>query len=233
MQVSPQVEVNLNMKRRSDFGSVVLTTRDVNIFLWMGEQYAIRFDHLQILAGGLSYKAAYRLSTRWVKAGYVTRQKIFVGQPIWLWLTAKGLKAVRLESAYRIPAISRLAHIHAVNCVRLHIENRVGETARWVGEREANALRKLADKTHLVDGELECADGHVVGIEVELTQKRKIRLNNIIHELKRDYDTVWYFAASECYSAVQTAIRRLPNHEETFILHPLSSIIENSGGFIQ
>lgn len=221
------------MKRRSDFGTVVLTNRDINIFLWMGEQYAIRFDHLQILAGGLSYKAAYRLSTRWVKAGYVIRQKIFVGQPMWLWLTAKGLKAVGLDVPYHTPAISRLAHIHTVNSVRLYIENRVGETARWVGEREANALRKLAKKKHLVDGELEYGDGHVVGIEVELTQKRKIRLNNIVRELKRDYDTVWYFAAPECYNAVQSAIERIPNHEETFILHPLSSIIDNSGGSLQ
>ena len=217
------------MKRRSDFGTVVLTNRDINIFLWMGEQYAIRFDHLQILAGGLSYKAAYRLSTRWVKAGYVIRQKIFVSQPMWLWLTAKGLKAVGLDVPYHTPAISRLTHIHTVNSVRLHIENRVGEAARWIGEREANALRKLAKKKHLVDGELEYGDGHVVGIEVELTQKRKIRLNNIIRELKRDYDTVWYFVAPECYGAVQRAIEQIPNHEETFILHPLSSIIESSG----
>ena len=219
----------LNMKRRSDFGTVVLTNRDFNIFLWMGEQYAIRFDHLQKLAGNLSYKAAYRLSTRWVKAGYVQRQKIFVRQPMWLWLTQSGLKAVGLEVAYHVPAISRLAHIHAVNCVRLYIESRVGETARWVGEREANALRKMAGKKHLVDGELEYADGHVVGVEVELTQKRKIRLNNIVRELRRDYDTVWYFASPECYNAVQTAIKLIPNHEETFILHPLSPIIENSG----
>ncbi len=147
---------------------------------------------------------------------------------MWLWLTAKGLKAVGLDVPFHTPAISRLAHIHTVNSVRLHIEGRVGESARWIGEREANALRKLAKKKHLVDGELEYSDGHVVGIEVELTQKRKIRLNNIVRELKRDYDTIWYFASEDCYGAVKKAIEKVSNHEEIFILYRLSSIIKDS-----
>ncbi len=231
----------MKIKRRSDFGSVILTRRDFRILLWIGEQYALRFDHLQNLAAlpaegskvtaqtSLSYKAAYRISTRWVKAGLVERKKIFVDQPMWLWLTKQGLEAVGLDLSYRVPALSRLNHIQAVNQVRLHVEAKVAGEARWVCEREANALRKEEGKKHLVDGEVEYLDGSVVGIEVELTQKRKKRLYSILHELKKDYDTVWYFASDESLNAIKNGIARVPSHKETFLVYSLSSIMDVNG----
>lgn len=209
----------------------------MHILSWVGEQYAIRFDHLQKLAGnlshhpqavtanGLNYNATYRIVTRWVKAGLVERTKIFAKDPLWVWLTTAGLNAVGLDNTYRHPAISRLAHIHAVNAVRLRVEERVGDKARWICEREANAFRKVQRKKHKVDGELEYRDGVTVAIEVELTQKRRTRLNAVLRELKHDYDTVWYFATNDCYQAIKNAIGKVPDHEETFILRPLSSIM--------
>jgi len=212
----------------------------MDILRWIGEQYAVRFDHLQLLAGrltqntqvtsneGLKYKATYRFSTRWVKAGLAERKKIFVGQPPWLWLTKEGLQAVGLDLDHRPPAISRLAHIHAVNSLRLYVEAKLGDRARWICEREANAFRKVNNKRHLVDGEIEYEDGLVVGVEVELTQKRSVRLHSILRELKKDYNTVWYFASQDSYNAVKHGIEQIPGYDETFILHSLSSIIEGS-----
>lgn len=238
MQDGMLMAEKVQSKRRSDYGQVVLNKRDIDIMMWVGEQFAIRFDHLQLLAGqlsnvpsavsetGLSYKATYRITTRWVKAGLVVRKRIFMEEPLWLWLTPKGIRTVGLDVDSRPPAISRLAHIHAVNAVRIHVERRVKDQARWIGEREANALRRNDDKKrHLVDGEVEYRDGVVAGVEVELTQKRAARLNNILRELKREYDSVWYFAAPECYNAVKNAIERVTGHEETFILHRLSPIM--------
>ncbi len=236
-----QVNERVTTKRRSHHGQIVLTPRDLQILQWIGEQFAIRFDHLQLLTGkysevpsavsetGLSYKATYRITSRWVKAGLVERKRIFMNEPAWIWLTAKGLQMVGLDLDSRPPALTRLAHIHAVNAVRLYVETRVGDEARWISEREANALRKRdKKKRHLVDGELEYQDGVVVGIEVELTQKRYARLNSILRELKRDYGSVWYFSAPECYNAVKNAVERIPEHQETFILYRLSSIMKDS-----
>jgi hypothetical protein len=224
-------------KRRSDYGSVVLTSRDLALLKWIGEQYAIRFDHLQVLATRysvdrpkkvLGYHAVYGLSSRWVKLGLVERKRIFTDYPMWLWLTKKGLETAGLEHPYKVPAISRFAHVHAVNGVRLHVEAKVGDSARWICEREANALRKEAGQTHLIDGLVEYPDeNEVVGVEVELTQKRQTRLNSILKELRANYKNVWYFASDEAYNAVESAIKRLPDHdeEETFILYRLSSIM--------
>ena len=224
-------------KRRSDYGSVILTARDLALLRWIGEQYAIRFDHLQVLATRysadlpnevLGYHGVYGLSSRWVKLGLVERKKIFVGHPMWLWLTKKGLETAGLEHPYKVPAISRFAHVHAVNGVRLHVEAKVGDSARWICEREANALRKEAGQTHLIDGLVEYPDeDEIVGVEVELTQKRQTRLDSILKELRANYKSVWYFASDEAYSAVESAIKRVPNHdeEETFILYRLSSIM--------
>ena len=182
VKLAEQVEI----KRRSDYGQVVLNRRDFDILLWMGEQFAIRFDHVQKLAGklsenqsavseeGLSYKATHRITSRWVRAGLVERKRIFMEEPLWLWLTPKGVDAIGLDLDKRPPALSRLAHIHAVNAVRLRVEERIGDKARWIGEREANVLRKRDNKNkHLVDGELEYVDGHIVAIEVELTQNKQ------------------------------------------------------------
>jgi hypothetical protein len=110
----------------------------------------------------------------------------------------------------------------------LHVEAKVGDSARWICEREANALRKEAGQTHLIDGLVEYPDeNEVVGVEVELTQKRQTRLNSILKELRANYKNVWYFASDEAYNAVESAIKRLPDHdeEETFILYRLSSIM--------
>ncbi len=224
-------------KKRSDSGRVILTPRDLALLKWMGEQYAIRFDHLQVLATKysegrrekvLGYQAVYGVSSRWVKLGLVERKKIFVGHPMWLWLTKKGLETAGLEHPYKVPAISRFAHIHAVNSVRLHVEAKRGDSIRWICEREANALRKEEGQIHLIDGLVEdLSDGEIVGVEVELTQKRQTRLDSILRELRANYKSVWYFASDEAYSAVESAIKRVPNHdeEETFILYRLSSIM--------
>lgn len=224
-------------KRRSDYGSVILSTRDFALLQWIGEQYAIRFDHLQVLATRhsadlpsemLGYHGVYGLSSRWVKAGLVERRKIFVGHPMWLWLTKKGLETTGLEHPYKVPAISRFAHVHAVNSVRLYVEERLGDNARWICEREVNVKRKEEGQTHLVDGLVEYLDDNeVVAVEVELTQKRQQRLDSILRELRSNYKSVWYFASNEAYSAVESAIKRLPDHdeEETFILYHLSNIM--------
>jgi len=224
-------------KRRSDYGSVRLTTRDLAILKWIGEQYAIRFDHLQFLATRyaidltsdlLGYHGAYGLSSRWVKLGLVEREKIFADDPMWLWLTKKGIETAGLDHPYKVPAISRFAHVHAVNAVRLHVEAKAGDSAKWICEREANALRKEEGQKHLIDGLVEYPDeNELVGVEVELTQKRQERLNSILKELRANYKSVWYFASDEAYGAVASAIRRLPNHDEdeTFILYRLSSIM--------
>lgn len=231
----PEVQQTIS-NRRSDYGSVQATERDIYIMSWLGEMYAARLDHLQILGalksedeavqqqGKLGKSAVKNLYRRWTKAGWIEKQKLLVGKPQWLWLSRHGLKHVGLDYGYRSPSLARLQHIHHVNAVRLYIEKKLGSQAQWISERDINQARKTAQKKHLVDGEV-IYKGVRIAVEVELNRKSQKRLASILHELKRDYRAVWYFADDKCRNTVQTALERIQHYEDTFVLYHLSNVL--------
>ena len=84
-----------------------------------------------------------------------------------------------------------LAHVGAVNDVRLHIAGRSPES-QWVCERQL-ARERVAGE-HLCDA-LVLTREHTVAIEVELTVKSKRRVETILDELSERYQAVLYFCA--------------------------------------
>ncbi len=222
-------------KRRSDYGSVQATDRDLYLLQWLGQMYAARLDHVQVLgalksedaavqaAGQLGYSAVKNIYRRWLRAGWIEKQKLLVGKPQWLWLSRQGLQQVDLGYAYRPPSLARLRHIHQVNAVRLYIEQMLGDKAQWVSERDINQRRKNGGKKHLVDGEV-LFQGMRIAIEVELNRKSQKRLASILLELKRDYEAVWYFADEACWPTVQRAMSQIGRYQDTFVLYNLAKI---------
>ncbi|MCB8944355.1 MAG: hypothetical protein H6658_11450 [Ardenticatenaceae bacterium] len=235
MPDSVQQKQKRPVKRRSDYGSVQATERDLYVLHWIGQMYAARLDHVQVLgalkaedktiqlSGQLGYSAMKNIYRRWLKAGWVEKQKLLVSEPQWLWLSRRGLQAVGLDYAYRSPSLARLRHIHEVNRVRLYIEGVLGDKAEWVSERDINQARKEAGKKHLVDGELLFA-GKRIAIEVELNRKSQKRMASILQELRRDYEAVWYFADTACWQTVQTAMSQQSHYQETFVLYNLADV---------
>ena len=223
----------VNRKRRSDHGTVQMTPRDLVILRWIGDQYAIRLDHLASLAGReseadlkiegeLARPSVQRLYNRWLKAGWIEKRKLFAADPQWVWLTKAGLKDVGLEYAYRVPSIARLAHIYAVNAVRLAIEAKLKGQAHWCSDRQVNLERKERGSRHVVDAEVVYPDKQIkVAIEVELTQKTKKSLEAVLAELQREYTAVWYFIAEECYAPVAQVIEAQPSSKKTFAIYHL------------
>ena len=60
-------------KQRSDKGTTKLSPRDIRCLRWIGEQYAIRFDQLQVLVGeepGAETKEAGKVAYSTVLRGY-------------------------------------------------------------------------------------------------------------------------------------------------------------------
>ncbi|MCA9923706.1 MAG: hypothetical protein KC421_15110 [Anaerolineales bacterium] len=228
---------NSSKTRRSDFGTIQATERDLYILSWLGEMYAASLDHLRILAaiksnnaemqsnGRVGYSAVKNLYRRWSKAGWIEKQKLLAGRPQWVWLSRRGLQQSGLSYPYREPSLARLQHIHVVNAVRLFVEQKLENKARWVSERDINQVRKNDRKKHLVDGEV-LYQGVKIAVEVELNRKSQKRLASILHELKRDYQAVWYFADDSCYNTVKTAVRRIPEHQNTFVLYRLSDVLK-------
>ena len=220
-------------KRRSDFGSVQMTERDLVVLRWIGEQYAVRVDHLAVLAGResdselqtaeqLARPTVQQLYNRYLKAGWVEKRKLLAADPQWIWLTKAGLKQVGLDYPYRVPSIARLQHIYAVNAVRLAIEAKIGDKTVWVSDRKINQERKERGRQHIVDGEVHYTTKAIrVAIEVEITQKTKKSLQAILAELEGEYQVVWYFLSDQCYNAVSQVIQEQPNHQRTFVVYRL------------
>lgn len=218
------------MPRRSDYGQVRATERDLYLLKWIGEQYAVRVDQLRELAqvykgSELSAPTIKWLVSRWKEAGWVEKQVLLAGHPQWVWLTREGYRDAGLEYPYARPSVSRLRHIYHTNAVRLWIERRSRGKAQWTSDRSVNPERKAEGKRHFIDGEVFYEDRNIA-LEVELTQKSRTRLDSILSELKKDYEAVWYFASPECYTAVKAAIESVPGHEETFVLYRLEAVFE-------
>lgn len=225
-------------KRRSDFGLIHTTKRDLAALLWIGEQYAISADLLRILGGRLSPSADEQIDkltsstvrtmySRWYNAGWIEKQKIMADGPVWVWLSRQGKQEIDSPFPYRKPKISQLKHIYAVNMVRLWAEGRAmkaGQDLQWVSDRQVNAERKKRGKHHIVDGEV-IYQGATIAIEVELTQKTKKSLESIVFELSQDYRMVWYFVSKEAEKGVEQAISELPqSRQKYFQIHKLSEV---------
>lgn len=172
-------------------GHETLRRRDLEIVGWLAEQYAARTDQLELLLD-CGPRTVQRVLARLRDAGLVTSRRLLVGEPAWVIPTGAGLRATGHGFAVWQPRVGLLAHIAAVNDVRLHVQARSPDS-EWVPERllvrEREAGAHLPDAVVLVDGQR-------VAIEVELTIKAQRRVTAILDELAGRFDTVLYFCAA-------------------------------------
>jgi DNA-binding CsgD family transcriptional regulator len=181
--------------QRADAGLVRLSERDLALLRFVGEQYAITLPQLARLLGRSLHTARW-LRGRWQRAGLAEGRALLVGQPVFVWLTRRGLRATGIDLKPWSPsALGHLPHIAAVNEARLQVAYRRPE-ARWVSERvlaRELALAGAPRMRHRPDAEVVLGD-QTAAVEVELTPKENGRTERIVAELLRRYDAVWYFA---------------------------------------
>lgn len=198
LEVEPLVGTELERRRarRSDTGDVRLTTRDIATLTWVGEQYAAFLPQLGRLLA-CSRGAAYHTRSRWIRAGWATGRAIRADQPPLVWLTAEGLRMCELEFPTWRPSAAMLAHVQAVNEVRLWVAE-VRPDWGWTCERE---LARRQERTaagvrigHRPDALVETDAGQTIPIEVERTQKKAARMEAIMREAVKAHGQVWYFA---------------------------------------
>jgi hypothetical protein len=171
-------------------GRETLRRRDVEILGWLGEQYGARSDQLETLMD-CGPRTVQRVIARLRDTGLVTTRRLLVGEPAWVIPTSTGLRAAGQHYAAWQPRIGLLAHVAAVNDVRLHVQARSPES-EWVPERLLARERRAGE--HLPDG-LVITEARRVAIEVEMTVKSHRRVTAILDELTGRYDTVLYFCA--------------------------------------
>lgn len=181
-------------RRRCDFGSVRISERDAQLLLLIGEQYAVTVDQLARLIGR-TYRTARWLRDRWRRAGWVVSRQLIAGGPSFIWLSREGTRVGR--SPYRTwdanPGVA--AHVEAVSEVRLLLDRQLG-LGEWQSERMLAKSYGPRSQTrmHLPDAVL-VTERERVAIEVELSLKSRVRLEQVISELGERYQRVWYFAA--------------------------------------
>lgn len=193
--------------RRSDAGTVRCSARDLQLLRVVGEQYAVTLPQLGRMMGCSSHAARW-LRSRWARAGWARGRALLVGEPVFVWLTRRGQRLASIDYAVWRPNAGMLAHIAAVTDVRLHVLDR-HPGAVWVCERELHrelAAQPGTRQRHRPDG-LVVIDGREVAVEVELTLKRRARIEQIMAELVARYGSVTYFAAP----APRRTLQRLAN----------------------
>ena len=227
-------------KPRRDKGTRLLTSRDVWVLRWIGEQYCARFDQVQQLLsrqplhrdqakapgpGGLTASAVGQVLARWQQdPAYVQYERVYVERPGWIWLTPYGERALDLPYARHTLRESRLTHRYYINLVRLDYEAR-HPGAVWTSERAI--LAQLPQRNsgeavpHVPDGIITCEDGRgAIAIEVELSPKKDAELDTVLAGLiggdRPRYRSVWYFVSDQdpvhiqAWRAVAAARERLP-----------------------
>ena len=104
---------------------MLVTERDLTVLRWISEQFAVRADVIRWLLGGdrpLSEGRTRQVIDRWRRAGLVNQRRFFLGAEPVVWPTREGLRLVLDGYRARTPALSMLAHIHAVSLVRFGLE---------------------------------------------------------------------------------------------------------------
>lgn len=222
-------------KRRSDYGEIRLSERDVYLLTWIGDQSAVTVDLLHRLVNWYNLQqdddpvtshTIKWLVNRWQKAGWIEKRKILADYPAFIWLTATGLEQAGLDYPYYKPSFGLANHIYQHNRVRLYVMERAQPGLFWRSERRIKAERDPDDNRHLVDSEIIYLDGEfqgwTVGIEIELSLKTKDRLTSILQQLKQDYETVWYFIADDIFDLVGKAIKKIPDHDQSFLTYRIT-----------
>jgi hypothetical protein len=191
--------------RRSDAGTVRCSARDLELLRVVGEQYALTLPQLARMMGCSSHASRW-LRARWERAGWARGRALLVGEPVFVWLTRRGQSLAGIDYAVWRPNAGMLAHIAAVTDVRLHVLDR-HPGAVWVCERELHrelGPTRAGGQLHRPDGVV-VIDGQEVAVEVELTLKRRARIEQIMAELAARYRSVTYFATP----ALRTTLEQL------------------------
>lgn len=229
-------------RTRSDKGRITLTPRDAAILLWVGEQYAVRLDHLGQLLGRHAQRTTHqaglvqlttvrRVVQRWLTCGMVRSKYLLAGEPPWVYLTGKGLHELGLPFRELAPIVALAAHYYWTNQVRLWVEQHYPGD-RWVSERwllkhqgEGDVLRPT-----VADGEVHRGDPGgdvtIIAVEVELTVKEFGRLQSILTARAEHYDGVWYFTTAATQKTLQRALDRFdPEVQGLFRLRRLDDLV--------
>jgi hypothetical protein len=168
--------------------------RDLMVLHWLGEQFAARYDHLEMLIDRGNGPVGI-LVGRLRRARYVRTTKLLVAERMWVVPTSAGLRQCGLTYGAAPLRTMSLAHIAAINDVRLHVQS-VTPQAYWISERRL--VLEGPSGVHVPDG-VALYDGRRIAVEVELNTKAAHIVQAKLDQLSVRFDAVFYFCAPRPY----------------------------------
>jgi len=202
---------------------------------------------------GLLTKTRIRhiIEKRWLPAKMVYSDTM-LGKK-WVWPTKRALQRAGLPFATHRPADVNLNHLHHCNRIRLYLErcySGEGQWGSWESERMIELSKKDWKAKHKADPSIYIPSSYEMWhmpdaiwrfrdrgdtqdyqayIEVEVSQKRPEKLNEIVLELAR-HGTTWYYADMDprkgvykgLMDALNTLTDRLLHYKENFWIYDLA-----------
>jgi AcrR family transcriptional regulator len=164
------------------------TPDEVVVLRLLAEQVAIPLDQLSRFLQ-VDTRQTEAVATAISEAGCIGMDSLLSGEQRWIWLSSRGAKRSGTDFRALKPNLITLGHRRAVNEVRLYLAERAPE-GRWVCERTIVRQREPGER--LPDAIFEI-DGERHAIEVELSNKSKTGLRQVLLAHSKRYDAVVYF----------------------------------------
>ena len=154
--------------------------------------------HIKFLAGFTGQRATDRRLKILIEAGYLERKKFLYGVPSIYFLTSKGKKLIQSNARSEKVKIEQIVHDMTVLDTAIYFMHKENlslndiTTEKQLHQSDGFGIRKhRPDFTYSKDNTVTC-------VEVELTQKSKSRLVNIIKDNFMEYDNqIWIVPESQ------------------------------------
>jgi hypothetical protein len=232
-------------KTRTDKDQPQWTDRDFYLWNYIGTMWAVRFDQARRLLarkskqeienGLLSISRSSQIISRYTteEVGYVVRMPGINGQPGWIYLTRRGLKAAGLPFRAGAPSPGKLEHLYWINEVRMELEDEHPDM-EWISERALWAeqeVRKKGQKLkHIPDGILVLPGANdtkeYIDIEVQISRPTSREVEEIMGDFWRSgsENPLRYYVNRQSRGVVWSVYRRM--QKEKRAMRPKIEIID-------
>ncbi len=202
-----------------------LTERDELILKKVDRWRACGSRHIRWLANFSGQRATDRRLKILIEAGYLERRKFLYGVPSIYFLTAKGRSLIHIGTSTEKVKVEQIVHDRTVLDIAIYFIQKEGLSLHDITtEKQLHQSDGFGIRRHRPDF-IFTKDKLTHCVEVELTQKVKTRLMNIIKDNFMEYDTqIWIVPDSQ--TAILQTLTDSQRYYTNIQVHSLQKIID-------
>lgn len=202
-----------------------MTERDELILREIDRWRACGSRHIRFLAGFSGQRATDRRLKILMEAEYIERRKYLYGVPSIYFLTAKGKSLIQVGTGTEKVKVEQIVHDRTVLDTAIYFIQKEDFSLHDITtEKQLHQLDGFGVRRHRPDF-IFTKDELTYCVEVELTQKAKTRLMNIIKDNFMEYDTqIWIVPDSQ--TAILQTLTDSQRYYTNIQVHSLQKIID-------